>query len=112
MEKMKKYWPITVAVIAVIYVNIGVLVAYSLDGNVEQTPTTYLIRKSLNWWYAPPVVHFAWDPFTILLWPLLVCLLLFGNIMDTLFLTGAAIWTAAKWLFTGGLLEWLGIIKG
>ena len=94
----------------VVYLNIGYLIAYSLDSTANQTAFSNTIYGIIDFtsYMGRPTVITARDVVTYyvvftLLWPIIVVVSWATNFI-------LLFWTILTWLVTGGLWRWLKLI--
>lgn len=111
MKKVKRcLWELFIALLTVIYAQVGLIITYALANDVEQTTTTYVVRRMINWGEIGGLSSYEHiNLFSVLGWPFVVALSLFLN---TAYTIGIVIGPSVAWLLGGGFLQWLGIIKG
>ncbi|MBI2634945.1 MAG: hypothetical protein HYW79_00105 [Parcubacteria group bacterium] len=109
MKKLK--WVVLGVIVSVLYLNIGYLVAYSLDSGVSQTAFSEAVFKTVNFMNSlnrdkadnsnttKNIIYGV----TIIFWPFVVLVFWMVNLFVLL-------WTVFVWLVNGGIFRWLGLI--
>ena len=107
---MKKLMWVILAVIAlIIYLNIGYILAYSLDSNpnVPQTAFSTAVYNIFDFYGVMGKPSTMGDIEYILISLIWLLLLVVSWILNS----AVILWKVFVWLFSGGIFRWLGLIK-
>lgn len=97
--------------VATIYLNVGYLVVYSFEPGIQETTATLITRSVIDWYGLHSIFgEFPQKPSShadfivfVMMWPFII--VAFG-IINIVFTIGVVV----KYLATGGLLKWSGLI--